>query len=1550
MSKKDKVDRLINSVKESYENRPPDSSYHITATDEFQEDVGKILNENPDRNVKSRIERAIEKLWFKKFWSPQKGSTDRKTARVGKMHNANIYKMRINKGGRLFFHYVTDKGEGLVPVIYLLGMVINHDKQEQKLREIIGRDELPELVEITEEPEPDDRSLGELKGDNPRTVPYSEFGEVSGLNIDDALVWLESSANIRPTRKQLRTVLQEPPILIEGQAGTGKTSIITLVLARNIHNDMKGHRMLCTCYSDNVLEVTREGVEMALTYVEKVRHGIPGSVQFTLFQNLLYELIPESVKSNYEPPSIRRPRRKVTFPAFSRRFYPTLTKQAELRERMPAELSWHLIRSVLKGQRIQDARFVITDAPRRGQDTDSRLRVKDFQNLDGHQIAIVFDIYEKYEKWKKEGELYDDLDLAYDAWKALIENDPPELYDLVFLDEAQDLTLLEYTILTSLQKESKAQAKVIAAGDPLQTINPTGFDWGRVRSFFYDSVSKKAAEILTLDTNFRTPRPIVDVSNRIQKIRSLYHSGKPKIQGTFKMRGSKPVCLEIKTDADREALRGVIAECPVDTAIIVWSRDEEEIRQLLELDADYKEVWKRFKNKGSIFENLILFNITKIKGLEFDKVILYKFASHPDFIKWQEYVLEEKELRKDAPEKTAVLYFLNRFFISVTRAVKELYIIDEEDAFEKFWKTDHWKKLLDFSKMNSTPKILGLKFFEGDLLEGAKRYKKWYKSEGDIDYLDMALQFCDRASPSTELLRVKAEIKALRYEHLADEAETEADRNGQLLRAAMQYQILGKITRAAELYFDAKDWEHVSSLLGGQKDQGFKLEEKYFLMWVISNIRLTHDNDEQVHLLKKQIVHLDENQVNLRNDLRGVKRLQNLYGGLMDELVSEVADRKLWFELEDLLGNILWDDSPDELECPRILCQYLVDDKEYNLCKRFIEEKNLKDELSNHYVLCLEKDIENFQLIINHDSKPISEIKRLQAISVIHKEIGNFVVNDKDKSASHKRCRGLISLGIAVYNELAWKEQHGLILASEPERYRESMEQLHKGLYFRYWRAGLDKLGGFEPVPGEGIEDDEERPLLNLKALYIAKAWTSVSHGNLLQAIGHFSESTGIMGEFELDSISRKYFADLNDSIASLYRSRDINEIIWTLQYQIDDRELASSKTSVSAIIQSGRSKVRKRLIEKRLFSLAMRRTGGSGTTRARSWLIEVLPVRASKDRDTAAMYVEVLFSNKSWKKAKSFSRSSPKMLPETKRFEIDARHLEYHVIKGNIRKASRTKLLKLASLYEKAELLQDAQRVMSVIPEDPVYDISTIVSDTRIDWAAKLDKINAVFEKVDRKTIVVAWSAVKQAIRNNQIDALAGMTNANRGKIGWRRLLEAHDNSLRKLLGKLTPGGAILLEYVCPRRDIRLDWISGAHRHSAPKILVPIVLRHCRQLVRDVRSYQERYESCDDLGTIAGELMHSNIRDNRKLNTIKKVPQRKVDDVLLQLIQMSQGLSLQGRTGKELGSILEQAEQKKSGKKQEQILRILEHRFGKPGGGRVLDALEMALPDIIRG
>ena len=95
---------------------------------------------------------------------------------------------------------------------------------------------------------------------------------------------------------------------------------------------------------------------------------------------------------------------------------------------------------------------------------------------------------------------------------------------------------------------------------------------------------------------------------------------------------------------------------------------------------------------------------------------------------------------------------------------------------------------------------------------------------------------------------------------------------------------------------------------------------------------------------------------------------------------------------------------------------------------------------------------------------------------------------------------------------------------------------------------------------------------------------------------------------------------------------------------------------------------------------------------------------------------------------------------------------------------------------------------------------------------------------------------------------------------------------------------------------------------------------------------------------------MHSNIRDNRKLNTIKKVPRRKVDDVLLQLIQMSQGLSLQGRTGKYLGSILERAGQKKSGKKQEQVLRILEHRFGKPGGGRVLDALEMALPDIIRG
>ena len=146
MSKKDDVERLIDSVKKSYENRPPDSSYHITATDEFQEDIEKILKDNPDSNVKRRIEKSIQKLWFRKFWSPQKGSTDRKTALVGKVHDTNVYKMRINKGGRLFFHYVTDRGEGLVPVIYLLGMVIIHDKQEQKLRKILERDELRRMT------------------------------------------------------------------------------------------------------------------------------------------------------------------------------------------------------------------------------------------------------------------------------------------------------------------------------------------------------------------------------------------------------------------------------------------------------------------------------------------------------------------------------------------------------------------------------------------------------------------------------------------------------------------------------------------------------------------------------------------------------------------------------------------------------------------------------------------------------------------------------------------------------------------------------------------------------------------------------------------------------------------------------------------------------------------------------------------------------------------------------------------------------------------------------------------------------------------------------------------------------------------------------------------------------------------------------------------------------------------------------------------------------------------------------------------------------------
>ncbi|MBK6533831.1 MAG: hypothetical protein IPF99_30870 [Deltaproteobacteria bacterium] len=86
----------------------------------------------------------------------------------------------------------------------------------------------------------------------------------------------------------------------------------------------------------------------------------------------------------------------------------------------------------------------------------------------------------------------------------------------VFVDEVQDLTLVEVALLAALVESASAgrdaPLDVMVAGDESQTVRPTDFDWGA----FADAVAPTLGAGTTFDLlgNVRSPRAIATLVER----------------------------------------------------------------------------------------------------------------------------------------------------------------------------------------------------------------------------------------------------------------------------------------------------------------------------------------------------------------------------------------------------------------------------------------------------------------------------------------------------------------------------------------------------------------------------------------------------------------------------------------------------------------------------------------------------------------------------------------------------------------------------------------------------------------------------------------------------------------------------------------------------------------------------------------------------------------------------------------------------------------------------------------------------------------------------
>jgi len=350
-----------------------------------------------------------------------------------------------------------------------------------------------------------------------------------------------------------------------------------------------------------------------------------------------------------------------------------------------ADISWHVIRGFIKGLSI-----------------DGYLDSEEYRELPEKERTVTDGVFkEVYERvwvnWyqplcEREGR-WDDQDLAR---KLLDEDRIKAEYPAIFCDEAQDLTRLELEVLFRLSLFSERRLKsqelqrvpFAFAGDPFQTLNPTGFRWDAIKSAFVvkflRSLDPTARSGLTdlnykeLSYNYRSTKNVVRLSNGIQALRAaLFDIPDLKPQTTWKYEESSP--MPVWFDRNNQEVLDQLKQ-QTDLTIIIPCLEGEE-KDYVANDNGLSSVVKT--DETGVPQNVL--SATRAKGLEFNRVALWCFGldeNASDLLT----LLTGNDSQASRPEELLPReYFINRLYVAASRPRRRLIVIDSEEGMRNLW-------------------------------------------------------------------------------------------------------------------------------------------------------------------------------------------------------------------------------------------------------------------------------------------------------------------------------------------------------------------------------------------------------------------------------------------------------------------------------------------------------------------------------------------------------------------------------------------------------------------------------------------------------------------------------------------------------------------------------------------------------------------------------------------------------------------------------------------------------------------------------------------------
>jgi len=516
------------------------------------------------------------------------------------------------------------------------------------------------------------------------------------------------------------------PLFINGRAGSGKSTMLIYLFADYCYRKYythHGHRRpeplpgqpLFLTYNERLLDIARDGVNRLLrSHHRFVAERSPGDDipncdrYFQPFGKFLLSLLPPQDRKRFNPDHY------ISFHRFKQLYLGTRPEPALAKlilhlpqsRRYSPEICWHIIRSFIKGYGQSD-----NMTP---EDYQQEVPRKE-RTIDGEKFQGIYEsIWQQwYQPLTTELGYWDDQDLITRVLELKCYH--PH-YTAIFCDEAQDFTRLELQLIMRLSLFSQyhlgyqpiPSLPFAFAGDPFQTLNPTGFHWSSTQAAFDAEVItaldpadqlKLTINFQELSYNYRSSLSIVQFTNLIQLWRHVLfdipelHPQTPWHPGDF----PEPQTFILNQNIRAEELVSYIK----DTIIIVpceegeelaYAQGDEILSQIFpqlnfrEKATENEEACRdvtverleddRVANPQSLDPLKNLLSAIAAKGLEFKRVILYKFGEDCSDNVWNLQGLDQK---------VKVEYFFNKLYVAASRATEYLFIIDSEIGNRQLW-------------------------------------------------------------------------------------------------------------------------------------------------------------------------------------------------------------------------------------------------------------------------------------------------------------------------------------------------------------------------------------------------------------------------------------------------------------------------------------------------------------------------------------------------------------------------------------------------------------------------------------------------------------------------------------------------------------------------------------------------------------------------------------------------------------------------------------------------------------------------------------------------